>query len=237
DPKEIYTLYDYTKDFEKVYRQLSERNVLPVLTGGTGLYIEAVLKDYDIQSVPEDPQLRERLTKNDKEFLIGQLKDIDPEIYRRTDCSSKKRVIRALEIAFFKRENPGISLEEKRLLQLNPCVLCVKWDRAELRERIDNRLEQRLKQGMVEEVKRLLASGIAEDRFALFGMEYKYVARYVKKQVLYKTMVKELQTSIHQLAKRQETWFRGMERRGIEVHWVRNADFQEAIAVADRCFG
>ena len=154
------------------------------------------------------------------------------EIYRRTDCSSKKRAYDAGDC--FLKEKTGISLEEKRLLQLNLESVSNgtgPW------ERIDNRLEQRLKQGMVEEVKRLLASGIAEDRFALFGMEYKYVARYVKKQVLYKTMVKELQTSIHQLAKRQETWFRGMERRGIEVHWVRNADFQEAIAVADRCFG
>jgi tRNA dimethylallyltransferase len=172
----------------------------------------------------------------DHETLIKKLKEMDPDRLVRTDCSSKKRVVRSLEVAIFKKKNPESALEQTSSLDLNSLVLCVTWERSKLRERIDLRLEQRLKQGMVDEVKRLLLSGISEERFSLFGMEYKHVARYVKNEVTYKTMISELQNSIHQLAKRQETWFRGMEKRGIKMHWVPEADTGSAIDITDRYF-
>jgi len=235
DPQAIYTLYDYQKDFQAAYSAVKSRGHVPILVGGSGLYVESVLRGYRIAPVPENEKLREELSGKEKESLSKQLEETDPELFRKTDLKSKKRIIRALEIAFYKRDNPGFE-EGDPVEKIDPLVICTRWDRELLRERIDSRLEQRLARGMVDEVERILKSGIDRKRFSLFGMEYGHIARYIDGDVSYGKMVEDLKHSIHQLAKRQETWFRGMERRGIEVHWIKDADCKEAAAIVGRCF-
>jgi tRNA dimethylallyltransferase len=229
DPHEMYTLYDYKRDFYQVYSNIVQRGKFPVLSGGTGLYIEAVLRNYDIPAIPENPQLRDQLMKKEKDLLINDLEKTAPDIYSKTDLSSKKRIVRALEVALCRSSTTCTNVPDFPVL--DPIVLCTRWDRSELRKRIDVRLHERLDQGLVGEVKLLLQSGIPRERFSLFGMEYKHVAQYIDGDVSYEKMVEDLKISIHQLAKRQETWFRGMERRGIPIHWIDNADQETALAL------
>lgn len=228
DPSQIYTLFQYRKDFFKAYSQIIASNHLPVMVGGTGLYIEAVIKDYAIPEIPENPELRCRLMVEEKSVLEQKLFSLNRLLYEKTDRSSKKRIIRAIEIALSgQKDEPKMQFSHS----LDPLVLCTRWDRAKLRDRIDRRLQERLKQGMVEEVRRLLQSGIPKERFSLFGMEYKHVASFIGGEVAYEVMIDQLRHSIHQLAKRQETWFRGMERRGIAVNWIDEADLESAMRI------
>ncbi|HON10029.1 MAG TPA: tRNA (adenosine(37)-N6)-dimethylallyltransferase MiaA [Chitinispirillaceae bacterium] len=235
DPQSVYTLFDYQRDFYQVYREIKSRGRVPFLVGGSGLYIEAVLKNYQIPAIPENEELRENLNGLEKEELRRELEKIDPELYSRTDLSSKKRIIRALEIACYRRENPQKD-ETGPVEKINPLVICTRWDREQLRKRIDLRLELRLQEGMIDEVRRILESGISRKRYSLFGMEYGHLARYIEGEVSYTQAVEQLRHSIHQLAKRQETWFRGMQRRGIEVHWINGADQKEASEIVGRYF-
>ncbi len=222
-PEEIYTLHHYQRDFYAAFRDIRARARLPVVVGGTGLYIEAVLRHYRIPNVPEDPELREELMRADIGELLLRLRELDPGLYRNTDRSSKKRVVRALEIALYAR-NHKIERGEENPPPIEPLVLAVRWPRQELRARIDRRLAERLAGGMIEEVERILRSGIRRDRFDLFGMEYRHVAAYLDGTVSRQEMERNLRHAIHRLAKRQETWFRGMERRGIPLYWIDRAD-------------
>ena len=226
-PAELYTLHHYQTDFYAAFRDVRGRARLPVVVGGTGLYIEAVLKHYRIPNVPEDPEVRERLMGESIEDLLRQLEVLSPELHRNTDTSSKKRVVRSLEIALYGRDH-RILWSDENPPRIDPLVLAVRWPRHELHARINRRLEQRLNHGMIEEVERILRSGIPRDRFDLFGMEYKHIAAYIDGTVSFKAMVQNLRHAIHQLAKRQETWFRGMERRGIAIHWIDRADRKPA---------
>jgi tRNA dimethylallyltransferase len=229
DPSNVYTVYDYKRDFTKAYNDIRSRKRMPILAGGTGLYIEAVLRNYDFPGVPEDPQLRSELMQKDKIWLQNELETNAPDIYKKTDLSSKKRIVRALEVAGYQNKEKK---EDNALFPvLEPLILCTRWQREELHRRIDERLRLRLNLGLIDEVKQLLDSGISRSRFSLFGMEYKHVARYIDGEVSYTEMTEQLQTSIHQLAKRQNTWFRGMERRGNVLHWIDGADFQTAMSI------
>jgi tRNA dimethylallyltransferase len=229
DPSEVYTLYNYKNDFERVYKDITSRQKVPVITGGTGLYIEAILRNYEIPSIPEDPELRGELMEKEKEWLEKELQTTAIDLYNKTDLSSKKRIVRALEIAIHRVKEPQKPKETSPVL--DPVILCTRWNRQELWKRIDSRLEARLAQGLVKEVKALLESGIPRSRFALFGMEYKHVAQFIDGEVSCKAMVENLKISIHQLAKRQETWFRGMERRGHMIHRVDNASKEIAFSI------
>jgi tRNA dimethylallyltransferase len=228
DPCEVYTVHRYQKDCFAAIHEIWSRKKMPVICGGTGLYIESVLKGYRITAVPENQELRDSLSSESCEALDARLLAASPALYGSTDKSSKKRIVRALEVAAgsdaseedFRAEPPE---------ELHPIVLCARWPRAELCARIDCRLEQRLEQGLVDEVKKLLESGLPGRRFSMFGMEYRQVARYLDKQVPYEKMIADLKIEIHRLAKRQMTWFRGMERRGIKIHWVDRADFVAAL--------
>ncbi len=231
NPAEIYTLFHYQNDFFQAFDQIVSRNHIPVVVGGTGLYIEAVLKNYNIPTIPENASLRAELMKQQKNDLEKKLFQLNKPLYEKTDLSSKKRIVRALEVAMSgqchtptQHQNPNLA----------PLVLCTRWERGKLRQRIDERLEARLKEGMIEEVRKLLHSGIPRERFALFGMEYKHIALFIDGKVDYETMVSGLRQNIHQLAKRQETWFRGMERRGIEVNWVEEARLDIAMEIIER---
>jgi tRNA dimethylallyltransferase len=235
DPQEIYTLYHYMNDFYAAFREVTGRGRLPIMVGGSGLYIEAVLKQYRVPNVPEDVGFRDRYMKKDRNELLRLLADAGPSLGMEIDLSSKKRIVRALEIAEYAKartvrwggENPP---------PIRAFVLCVRMPREELIRRIDSRLDQRLKAGMVDEARRLLDAGISRDRMMLFGLEYKYLTRYLLKEIGYDEMVNRLSTAIHQFAKRQMTWFRGMERRGIAIHWIEGVDLNQARALVDGAF-
>jgi tRNA dimethylallyltransferase len=239
DPSDIYTVFQYQRDCIAAIRDIRFRHKLPVLCGGTGLYIESVLRGYRIAGVAEDAALRSVLMKESTDELDKRLKSADTLLYERTDRSSRKRLVRALEIAASRAAgNVHEDRDEVESVQLEPLVLCVRWPREELIARIDMRVEQRLTQGMVEEVRRLLESGLSAKRFAMFGMEYRHVAMFLDGYTSYENMVRNLKTDIHRLAKRQMTWFRGMERRGVAMEWVERGEIESAMKAAAKypCF-
>lgn len=228
DPSHVYTLWEFQRDFYRVFRQIRSRGAMPVAVGGTGLYIEAVLKHYRLPNVPENPALREELMGRPYDELETRLRELDPELYARTDRGSKKRLVRGLEVVLYGQEHP-IQWGHENPPSLVPYVVGVRWDRTELRERIRRRLDRRFEAGLVEEVRRLLDSGIGRKRFDLFGLEYKYVARFLDGEVSFEQMREELLTAIGRFAKRQQTYFRGMARRGVPVHWVEGAEKERAV--------
>lgn len=231
--EKIYTLYHYQTDCYNAIKDIWTRNRVPVLAGGTGLYIEAVLKYYKIPNIPENRAQRIMLMKKDKQILLEELKNTDPKMYAQTDLSSKKRIVRSLEISLFSQNNP-VLWSAKNPPLIKPVIFCVTWPRQELIERIDHRLQIRLNSGMVDEVQNLIDSGISFERCTLFGMEYKQIARYIFKQISYDTMVVELANDIHRLAKRQMTYFRGMERRGFQIHWATRVNESEIMKILEQ---
>ena len=233
DPSEIYTLYHYQQDSYKVIKGIWGRGKMPIIAGGTGLYIEAVLKKYRIPNVPENPELRKFLMKKGKDELIQQLKETDFDLYHPTDLSSKKRVVRSLEIIDYAKSKK-VQWGAEQPPDITPLIIGVRWPRAILIDRINTRLRQRLENGLIEEVERLLSYGISHESFTYFGLEYKHVVRYVKKEVTYNNMVKELSRDIQRFAKRQMTYFRGMERRGLHIHWIDEADPEKAIEIINK---
>ena len=251
DPNQIYTLYDYQRDFYKAFEDVSARGRMPVVAGGSGLYIEAVIKGYDIAPVPENVEFRKTMMAEERETLIETLRNESPEIFAKTDVSTKKRVVRALEIVRFRDKqvatmDNSVNFKFKQVATnmesvhnhnknkfppINPVIIYVVWERRELRARIEKRLHERLAGGLIEEAARLLDSGIDAARFALFGMEYKHAARYIRGEVSRGEMAAQLLQDIFHLAKRQDTWFRGMERRGMRVHTAPRAELDAAMRI------
>lgn len=211
-----YNVYLYKQDFLRVFTDISKRGLMPVLCGGTGLYIESVLQNYRLLNVPLNPGLRESLEKKSFEELTGILKLYVP-LHNTTDTVNRKRLIRAIEIAMYQSGQPD-DLKNERFM--NSLVLGIRFDRSVRRERITRRLKERLEEGMVEEVEQLLNSGVPAEKLDYYGLEYRYVSNYLMNQLTYDEMFSKLNTAIHQFAKRQMTYFRGMERRGIPIHWL-----------------
>lgn len=232
DPSDIYTLYNYQHDVVRVLLKLHSRGVLPVMVGGSGLYIEAVLRGYRIPNVPEDPEFREKMMTRELEALVSALQRCDPEPAARTDLKSKKRVVRALEIARY-AEKHDVSWGIPDYPPLNACVLKVHLEREEVRRRIDRRLDERLEQGLVEEVRGLMNQGVTRDRLAMLGLEYKHVPTYLSGEADYATMKERLRIGIHQFAKRQATYFRGMERRGTVMHRLDGPNLDQALSLVE----
>jgi tRNA dimethylallyltransferase len=236
DPREIYTLFHYQYDFYSAFNEVLSRQAMPVLCGGTGLYIEAVLKGYRIPQVPEDRVLRDRLMRLTREELEAMLQSLDQEIFSATDRSSKKRVVRSIEVAQSSKNGHFTAADVPPQVIIRPLVLCTRWPRSVLTERIDKRLHLRFSQGMVDEVKSLRQSGVPDERLTMLGMEYKYITLYLRGELDYQSMVEKLRYAIHRLAKRQVTWFRGMERRGSTVHWIDEASLEKSQEVVNRYF-
>jgi tRNA dimethylallyltransferase len=221
DPGQVYSLFRFQVDaYVALDTFLGQHgpDLPPVLAGGTGLYLEAVLKRYAIAEVPENPALRAELMERDATVLREELQALSPEIYARTDLTSKKRVVRALEIAY----TPRGAIPPSRLPEwlLNPLIFVTSLDRANLRIRIADRLQARLKAGLVDEVRALQEQGLSAERLDLLGMEYRRVAAHLRGEIGLADMTSVLLHEIHLLAKRQETYFRGMERRGLPVQWI-----------------
>jgi tRNA dimethylallyltransferase len=216
DPGTKYSVFEYQQDFFNVYRQLREQGKLPILCGGTGLYMEAVLQGYRLPEVPRNPELRETLKDKSLAELEEILASYGP-LHNRTDLDTPRRAIRAIEIkAYYAQNEP----EQSERGPLRSLIIGLDIKREQRREKISQRLRSRLEQGMVDEVRGLLASGIKPEDLAYYGLEYKYLTLYVIGKLEYKEMVSQLEIAIHQFAKRQMTWFRGMGRRGIPIHWI-----------------
>lgn len=216
DAGEKYNLFEYQRDFLAAYEDVKGRGAFPVLCGGSGLYVESVLKGYRLLPVPENPPLREELEKKSLEELTAILASYKT-LHNNTDTDNKKRAIRAIEIEEYYRQCP---VEERVFPQINTLVIGVDVDREVRRERISRRLRERLECGMVDEVKGLLDSGISAEQLIYYGLEYKFLTLYITGAMSYEDMVQGLEIAIHQFAKRQMTWFRGMEKRGVGINWV-----------------
>tara|TARA_B000000557_G_scaffold260194_1_gene257201 strand:+ start:3642 stop:4556 length:915 start_codon:yes stop_codon:yes gene_type:complete len=220
-PNTDYSVYQFQKDFFKVYDIICLNKSLPILCGGTGLYIESVLLNYDLKEVSPNYRLRKKLEKIDHNTLIQNLKEINIELHNKTDLSTKKRTIRALEIARYKNLTSK-SIENK----INFCVIGIKPERKLLKKNITRRLKSRLKNGLIEEVKNLLKLELSHDRLNYFGLEYKYIGHYLSGNLNYNDMYQKLNTAIHQYSKRQMTFFRRMEKRGIHINWINEPNMQ-----------
>ncbi len=213
---EKYSVYRYQKDFLTVYNEISGRNKLSVLCGGTGMYIESVLKGYRLLKVPVNKDLRDNLERK----TMDEMKDILEgygDLHNITDISQRKRLVRAIEIAKYYSDH---NIEEEEFPEINSLVAGIKFDRNSRRERITERLKDRLKSGMIEEVKSLLESGVSAETLIYYGLEYKFITRHIQGELSYDEMFSQLETSIHRFAKRQMTWFRRMEKNGIEIKWL-----------------
>ena len=216
EPGYKYNVFEYQRDFLRAYEDIRRRGKMPLLCGGTGLYIEAVLKGYRLIPVPENPELRERLADKSLDELTAILASYK-QLHNTTDVDTVKRAIRAIEIEEYYLRQPVGAREFPAIRSL---LVGVDIDRERRREKITRRLRQRLEEGMVDEVKRLLEEGIAPDDLIYYGLEYKFLTQYVLGQLSYDEMFCGLETAIHQFAKRQMTWFRGMERRGFTIRWI-----------------
>lgn len=227
EPGYKYNVFEYQRDFLKAYDTIKQKGCLPVLCGGTGMYIESVLKGYRLLPVPENAELRQRLADKSLEELTEMLKGYK-NLHNTTDVDTAKRAIRAIEIEEYYTHTP---VDERPFPQLNSLIIGVDIDRELRREKISRRLRQRLDEGMADEVRRLIEQGIAPDDLIYYGLEYKYLTLYVLGRLTYEEMFSQLEIAIHQFAKRQMTWFRGMERRGFTIHWVdARLPMQEKIA-------
>ena len=216
DAGEKYNLFEFQRDFLTSYEDIRSRGAFPVMCGGSGLYVESVLRGYRLLPVPENPELRARLEEKSLEELTAILAGYK-SLHNNTDTDSKKRAIRAIEIEEYYLTCP---VEERSFPQVNALVVGVSVDREVRRERISRRLRERLKEGMVDEVRSLLDSGITPDQLIYYGLEYKYLTLYLTGAMKYDEMVHGLEIAIHQFAKRQMTWFRGMEKRGVDIKWI-----------------
>lgn len=216
-----YNLFQYQQDFYDAYLDITHRGVLPILCGGTGLYIESVLKGYHLSPVPQNPALRSSLEGKSLEELTDMLVDLKAKngshMHNRTDVDTAQRAIRAIEIETYNLEHPML---ERELPAVDSLVIGVSIDRDARRDKITRRLKQRLENGMVAEIKGLLDRGIPAENLLYYGLEYKFVTEYVIGKTSYEEMLRGLEIAIHQFAKRQMTWFRGMERRGFTIHWI-----------------
>lgn len=216
DPGYKYNLFEYQHDFFRAYETIKNKGKLPVLCGGTGMYIEAVLKGYKLLDVPENKELRENLKDKSLQELETILEGYKV-LHNKTDVDTAQRAIRAIEIEeYYKQQAPGQNEYEP----INSLIVGIGIDRELRREKITKRLHARLKEGMVEEVRNILATGINPDDLIYYGLEYKYLTLYIIGELSYDEMVSQLEIAIHQFAKRQMTWFRGMERRGNTIHWI-----------------
>ncbi len=227
-PGEEFNLFLFQRRFLDAFSDIRGRGRLPLLVGGTGMYLEAVLKGYRLVEVPRNPDLRVELANQSMELLAERLKRTSPRLHNTTDLLDRERLVRAIEIADYERDHAP-----EPLPMIRPLVLGVRWERARLRDRITARLKERLDQGLIAEVERLHATGIAWERLDFYGLEYRFVTRFLKGELTRNDMFQKLNSAIHDFAKRQETWFRRMERNGTEIRWLDGAGepLEEALRI------
>lgn len=216
NPGDKYNVFEYQHDFHKAFEEIRKKGKLPILCGGTGMYIESVLRGFKLLDVPQNPALRESL-KGKSLAELEQILASYKVLHNKTDVDSAQRAIRAIEIEeFYKTEAP----DKREYAPINSLIIGVDIDRELRREKISRRLRARLDEGMVDEVRAILATGVKPEDLIYYGLEYKFLTLYIIGQLTYDEMISQLEIAIHQFAKRQMTWFRGMERRGLHIHWL-----------------
>ncbi len=225
DPTEEFSVFAFQQRFIDCFRDIAARGKIPFLVGGTGLYLDSVLRGYRMAPVPLNASLRERLTGYDMESLCRYFLSIQRDAHNSTDLLERERLIRAIEIAEFSRDHPTAALQS---IQIEPLVIGICLEREELRRKITLRLQTRLQAGMIDEVKRLHDRGVNWERLESFGLEYRYISRYLQHKISHEEMFQILNTRIRQFAKRQETWFRGMGKKGVPIHWMDGPDEEAA---------
>ena len=230
DPDQDFSVFDYQQRFFQCFSEVSSRVTLPLLVGGTGLYLESVLQGYRMCEVHENQALRNELAGEGMDALVRRFLAIHSNVHNRSDLLDRTRLIRSIEIAEYSRNNASRPV----LPEIKALVFGVRWERSLLRQRITERLRQRLADGMIEEVRALHASGISWERLHYFGLEYRYIGLYLQGVLDDETLFQTLNTKIHQFAKRQETWFRRMERRGTLIHWIEGADIDSLRKIMDQ---
>lgn len=216
EPGYEYSVFEFQTDFVKAYNDIVDRNKLPILCGGTGLYIEAVLRNYRLADVPQNNELRLELEQCSDEDLVERLKKYI-SLHNHTDTETRERLIRAIEIQEYQAQNPNSHVEIPDMKHL---VLGVAFPRDLVMQRIENRLQERLQNGMIDEIDLLLKQGVEPERLIRYGLEYKYITLYLQNDISYSEMFEKLNIAIRQFAKRQMTWYRRMERNGVDIHWV-----------------
>lgn len=234
-----YSVFHFQKDFFASVQDIQSRSSMPLVCGGTGLYLDSVIRGYEFREVPVNPLLREELSHLSVDELARRLLSLKQDIHNKTDLLEKPRLVRAIEIAEYIRLSENVQCSNtfgRPVIRVG--VLGIRFERAELRNRIEKRLDQRLEQGMVEEVASLQASGISWERLERLGLEYRFTAEFLQKKIpSFSEYRNGLYTAICQFAKRQETWFRGMERKGVRIEWVENGNRGQALSIARRMTG
>lgn len=232
EPDYEFNVFEYQARFYEAFEKLVSRGLKPVLVGGTGMYLSSVLEEYRMEQVPENQELRESLKDEPLDGLRQRLLELNPTLHNTTDLLDRSRLLRALELAAFSRA-PGEAVQPDRP-PIAPVIVGIQWDRELLRKRIARRLKDRLEAGMIEEVKGLHRSGISWERLHFWGLEYRYAALYLQGKISHGEMVEQLTVRIGRFAKRQETWFRRMERHGIAISWIEGDDYARLKEVVER---
>jgi tRNA dimethylallyltransferase len=212
-----YNVYEFYRDFFNAYDEIVSREKMPIMCGGSGMYLDAVIRGYKLDKVPVNKNLRNELESMDNAELIDKLSSYGRPLHNVTDTQDRERLIRAIEIADFEQRNAGFNKSPR---QVNSINFGIRFDRETIRSRITDRLHDRLENGMLDEVKTLLGSGLSPDQLMFYGLEYKYLTMHLTGEISYNEMFSLLNTAIHQFAKRQMTWFRRMEKNGVKIHWI-----------------
>jgi tRNA dimethylallyltransferase len=231
DPDYEFSVFDYQMNFSRLFTDISSRGVVPIMVGGTGLYIEAVMKRYRLLEVPENVELRHELEKEEMKELAKRLIKLNPALHNTTDLLDRKRLVRAIEIMEFTGAHNN---HESHFPSIVALAIGIRWERSALRQRITDRLNARLKAGMIEEVEKLHRSGIGWEKLDYFGLEYRYAGLYLRGMMSYSEMFQMLNTRIHQFAKKQETWFRRMEKKGTTIQWINGDDYDQVAEIVKR---
>ncbi len=226
-PKEEFNLFLFKEYFNKCFNLVKEKGYLPILAGGTGLYLSSVLQNYQIEKVNFDEEKIAELNELSIEQLTVKLKDLNLNLHNTTDLLDKDRIINAILVAFQKKDNI------KNEVAIKSINIGVVKTREEIKKNIETRLKQRLNSGMIEEVERLMNDGVSYDKMKFFGLEYKFIAMYLKSEINYNDMFQKLRSAINAFAKRQMTWYRKMEKEGVKIHWIDGPDFEKAKEIID----
>ncbi len=224
EPEQEFNVFEFQKRFYEIFTELHNKQVLPVLVGGTGLYLESVLTDYDLPAALPDERLRDEMAGKTQAELQEILLSLKPALHNRTDLDDRDRLIRKIEIEKA-RQSPSGAMPEKPFV--NAGIFGIHWERDVLRQRIAERLAKRIDEGMIEEVSRLRLRGLSWERLDSFGLEYRYVAMYLQHKMTIEEMTSKLQIAIGQFAKRQMTWFRRMEKKGVKIEWVSGDNYSD----------
>ena len=240
-----YNVFDFTKDFYRAFKNITGRNIIPLIAGGTGMYLDAVIRKYELVEVPENPEFHQNLLSKPLEELSKLLLSLKPDLHNKTDLEDKARVIKAIEIASYMQSDEYLKNKEELLKRpdIQPLILGTSLERPLLRKHIKKRLDERFSQGMIEEVENLHKQGFSYERMERLGLEYRFISEYLEGKITSKEELSEkLYTAICQFAKRQETWFRGMERKGVKINWLtkensQDLKFNEAEKIIKATFG